>query len=116
MVSAVNGNAVSLDAYNPLAVEGAPSALAFLASNGEITATNDGGVLDGSASTFHLLGVPGIELQGTDGAIKLSEFHRNDAAASIEDEALDKGSLVGSNESAAHGGKKGEAFASLKEQ
>ena len=112
----VNSSAVSLDAHDPLAVEGTPCTFALGACNGEITATNDGGVLDGSASTFHPLGVPGIELQGTDGAIKLSEFHRNDAAASIEDEALDKGSLVGSNESAAHGGKKGEAFASLKEQ
>ena len=112
----VNSGAVSLDAYHPLAVEGAPGTFALGACNGEITATNDGGVLDGSASTFHPLGVPGIELQGTDGAIKLSEFHRNDAAASIEDEALDKGSLVESDKRAAHGNKKREALASLKEQ
>ena len=112
----VNSGAVSFDAYDPLAVEGTPCTFALGACNGEITATNDGGILGRSASPFHLLGVPGIELQGTDGAIQLSEFHRNDAAASIEDEALDKSSLVGSNESAAHGGKKGEAFASLQEQ
>ena len=90
--------------------------MTILASNGEVPATNDGGIIDGSASPFHLLGVPGIELQGTDGAIKLSEFHRNDAAASIEDEALDKGSLVGSDKRAAHGNKKREALTSLKEQ
>ena len=116
MVSAVNGNAVSLDAYNPLAVEGAPSALAFLASNGEVTAANDGGILGGSTSAFHLLSVSGIELQGTDGAVKLAELHRNDAAASALNETLDEGSLVGSSEDGAHGKKKREALASLKEQ
>ena len=103
---AVNSSAVSFDAYDPLAVEGAPGTFALGACNGEITATNDRGVLGGSASAFHLPSVPGVELQGTDGAIKLSEFHRNDAAASIEDEALDKGSLVGSDKRAAHGKKK----------
>ena len=112
----VNGGAVCFDAYDPLAVEGAPGTFALGACNGEITATDDGGILGRSASAFHLLGVPGIELQGTDGAIKLSEFHRNDAAASVEDEALDKGSLVGSDKRAAHGNKKREALASLKEQ
>jgi hypothetical protein len=44
-------------------------------------------------------------LQGTDGAIKLSELYRDNAAASIEDKALDEGSLVGSDEGA-HGKKK----------
>ena len=109
----VNSGAVSFDAYDPLAVEGTPCTFALGACNGEITATNDGGVLDGSASTFHLLGVPGIELQGTDGAIQLSEFHRDNAAASILNEALDKSSLVGSDEGA-HGKKKREALASEK--
>ena len=116
MVSAVNGNAVSLDAYHPLAVEGAPSALAFLASNGEVPATNDRGVLGGSASAFHLPGVPRIELQGTNGPVELLELYRDNAAASILNEALDKGSLVGSDKRAAHGNKKREALASLKEQ
>ena len=113
---AVNSGAVCLDAHHTLAVEGTPGALTILASNGEITTAHNAGRLESVASALHLLGVPGIEPQGTDGAIQLSEFHRNDAAASIEDEALDKGSLVGSDESAAHGGKKGEAFASLQEQ
>ena len=105
MISAVNNGAVSFDAYHALTIKGAPGALAFLASNGEITATDDGGILAGSASAFHLLGIPRVELQGTDGAIKLSELHRDDAAASVEDEALNEGSLVGSDEGA-HGKKK----------
>ena len=112
----VNSGAVSFEAYDPLTVEGTPCTFALGACNGEITATNDGGVLGGSASAFHLPGVPRIELQGTNGPVELSEFHRNDAAASIEDEALDKGSLVGSDKRAAHGNKKREALASLKEQ
>ena len=112
----VNSGAFSFDAYDPLAIEGTPCTFALGACNGEITATNDGGVLDGSASTFHPLGVPGIELQGTDGAIKLSEFHRNDGGASVLNETLDEGSLVGSDKRAAHGKKKREALASLREQ
>jgi hypothetical protein len=115
MISAVNDGAVCFDAYHALTIKGAPGALPLGASNGEITATDDGGVLAGSASAFHLLGVSGVELQGTDGAIKLSELYRDNAASSIEDEALDEGSLVGSDEGA-HGKKKREALASLKEQ
>ena len=114
MVSAVNGNAVSLDAYNPLAVERAPSALAFLASNGEVPATNDRGVLGGSASALHLPGVPRIELQGTNGPVELLELYRDNAAASILNEALNKSSLVRSSEDGAHGKKKREALASEK--
>ena len=113
MVLTVNSGAVCFNAYHALAVEGAPGPLTFLASNGEITATDDGGILTGSASAFHLLGIPRVELQGTDGAIKLSELHRDDAATSVEDEALDKGSLVGSDEGA-HEKKKREALASEK--
>ena len=111
----VNSSAVCFDAYDPLAVEGTPCTFALGACNGEITATNDGGILDGSASTFHLLGVPGIELQGTNGPVQLLELYRDNAAASILNEALDKSSLVGSDEGA-HGKKKREALASLKEQ
>jgi hypothetical protein len=115
MISAVNDGAVSLDAYHTLTIKRAPGALAFFASNGEVTAANDGGILAGSASAFHLRGIPRVELQGTDGAIKLSELYRDNAAASIEDKALDEGSLVGSDEGA-HGKKKREALASEKEQ
>ena len=70
------------------------------ASNGEVPATNDGRVFGGSASAFHLLGIPRVELQGADGAIKLSELHRDNAATSVKDEALDERSFVGSDESA----------------
>ena len=115
MISAVNDGAVCFDAYHALTIKGAPGALTFLASNGEIPAANDAGRLESVASTLDLSGIPRVELQGADGAIKLSELHRDDAAASVEDEALDKGSLVGSDEGA-HGKKKREALASLKEQ
>jgi len=109
----VNSDAVCFDAYHALAIEGAPGPLTFLASNGEVTATNDAGRLESVASALNLLGISGVELQGADGAIKLSELHRDDAAASVKDEALNKGSLVGSDEGA-HGKKKREALASEK--
>ena len=111
----VNSGAFGLDAHHPLAVEGTPCTFALGACNGEITATNDRGVLGGSASAFHLPGVPRIELQGTNGPVELLELYRDNAAASILNEALDKSSLVGSDEGA-HGEKKREALASLKEQ
>ena len=101
----VNSGAVSFDAYDPLAVEIAPWTFALGASNREVTATDDGGVFGGSASAFHLPGVPRIELQRTDGPVQLLELYRDDAAASVLDKALDKGSLVGSDEGA-HGEKK----------
>ena len=105
MVSAVNGNAVCFDAYDALAIEGAPSALAFSACNGEVTTADNAGRLESVASAFHLLGVPRIELQGTNGPVELLELYRDNAAASILNEALDKSSLVGSDEGA-HGKKK----------
>ena len=111
----VNSGAVSFDAYHALAVEGSPGTLTFLASNGEVTAADNAGRLESVASAFHLPGVPRIELQGTNGPVELLELHRDDAAASILNEALDKSSLVGSDEGA-HGKKKREALASLKEQ
>ena len=101
----VNSDAVCLDAYYPLTVKRAPSAFALGSCNGEITATNDAGCFESVASAFDLLGVPGIELQGTDGPVQLLELYRDDAAASVLDKALDKGSLVGNNEGV-HGEKK----------
>ena len=120
MVSAVegNGNALSLDAHHPFTIERAPSALPILTSNGEVTAAHNARNLESVASAFNLLGVAGVELQGANGAINLTELHRNDAAASVLNKALDEGSLVGSDEGA-HGKKKKkkrEALASLKEQ
>ena len=111
----VNSGAVSFDAYHALAVEGSPGILPFLASNGEVTAANNARRFESVASAFDFLGVAGVELQGADGAVNLEELYRDDAAASVLNEALDKGSLVGSDEGA-HGKKKREALASLKEQ
>ena len=113
---AVNSGAVSFDAYHALAIKGAPGTLPILASNGEVTAAHNAGRLESVASAFHLPGVPRIELQGTNGPVQLLELYRDNAAASIEDEALDEGSLVGSDKRAAHGNKKREALTSLKEQ
>ena len=112
----VNSSALGLDAHDPLAVEGAPGALAILASNGEVTAAHNVRRFESVASALHLLGIPRVELQGADGAVSLAELHRNDGGASILNETLDEGSLVGSDKRAAHGNKKREALASLKEQ
>ena len=71
----MNGNAVSLDAYNPLAVEGAPSALAFLASNGEVTAADNAGRLESVASAFDFLGVTRVKLKLAKAAVSLAELH-----------------------------------------
>jgi len=101
----VNSGAVSFDAYHALAVEGSPGTLTFLASNGEVTAADNARSIESVASAFHLPGVPRIELQGTNGPVQLLELYRDDAAASVLDKALDKGSLVGSDEGA-HGEKK----------
>ena len=101
----VNNDAVCFDAYYALAVKGAPGALPILASNGEVTAAHDARRFESVASAFDLLGVAGVELQGTNGPVNLAELYRDDAAASVLDKALDKGSLVGSDEGA-HGEKK----------
>ena len=101
----VNSGAVSFDAYDPLAVEGAPCTLAFSSCNSEITAADNARSIESVASAFHLPGVPRIELQGTNGPVQLLELYRDDAAASVLDKALNKSSLVGSDEGA-HGKKK----------
>ena len=101
----VNGGAVCFDAYHALAVEGTPGTLTLLASNGEITAADNARRLESVASAFHLPGVPRIELQGTNGTVQLLELYRDDAAASVLDKALNKSSLVVSDEGA-HGKKK----------
>ena len=101
----VNSGAVSFDAYDPLAVEGTPCTFALGACNGEITAADNARSIESVASAFHLPGVPRIELQGTNGPVQFLELYRDDAAASVLDKALDKGSLVGSDEGA-HGEKK----------
>ena len=101
----VNSDAVCFDAYYALAVKGAPGALPILTSNGEITAAHNAGRFESVASAFDLLSVTRVELQGTNGPVQLLELYRDDAAASVLDKALDKGSLVGSDKGA-HGEKK----------
>ena len=114
MTSNVEGNAVGFDAHHTLAIKGAPSALSFLAGNGKVTATDDGRIGGGLASTFDLGGVTGIELQLTDGAISLAELHRNDGATSVEDELADDLGLGLREQNSCHGKKrKWEALAPL---
>ena len=104
----VNSDAVCFDAYYALAVKGAPGALPILTSNGEIPAAHDAGRFESVASAFDLLGVTRVELQLAKAAVSFAKLHRNDAATSLEDEALD-------NFGVSHEKKRGEARASLKE-
>lgn len=113
MISAVQNDAVCFDAHHSLTVKGAPSAFPLSASNGEVPAANDTGRLESVASALDLLGVTRIKLQLAQGAIRLAELDRDDAAASALNETLNEGSLVGSDEGA-HGKKKREALASEK--
>ena len=101
----VKGYAVCFDAYHALAVKGTPGTLTILASNGEITAAHNARRFESVASAFDLLGVTGVELQLAKAPVSLAELYGNDAAASVLNEPLDEGSLVGSDEGA-HGKKK----------
>ena len=69
------GLTVGFDACHALAIKRTPSTLPFLASNGEITTTNNAGLFDCRARSFDFLGVPGIELKLAQGTIGLDEFH-----------------------------------------
>ena len=66
---------MSLDASHTLTVKGAPGALPFVAGNGEISATDDAGLLQRVASALDFLGVARVELQGTERAVDLNDFH-----------------------------------------
>ena len=90
MISAGQNDAFCPDAHHALTVKGAPSTLAFFASNGEVTAANDAGRFESMASALDLLGVTRVELQLTKGAISLAELDRDDGRASVKDEALDQ--------------------------
>jgi len=83
---------VGFDASDALTIKGTPSALAFVAGNGEVTAADDAGLLAGSASAFDFLRVAGVELQGTWGAVSLEELHADDRGTSGTNEFAD---LVG---------------------
>ena len=105
MISAVQSDAFCFDAHYSLTIKGAPGALAFLASNGEVTAANDIRRLKSVASALDFLCVTGVKLQLAKAAISLVELYGNNGRASALNETLDKGNLVGSNEGA-HGKKK----------
>jgi len=86
--------AVSFNADHALAIKRTPGAFTCSASNAEVTATDDAGLLDGSARTFDLAGIAGVELQVTNGAISLDELHTDDAGARFVNKFLDEGGFV----------------------
>jgi len=92
--SEIDGLAVALDADNALAIKGTPGAFACSASNAEVTATDDAGLLHGSASALDLAGIAGIELEATNGTISFDELHADDAGARFVNEFLDEGGFV----------------------
>lgn len=84
-----NDGAMGLNLDHTLAIKRTPCTFAFLTSNCKVAAADDAGLLQGVASAFDFLRVTGVELQLADGAIGLDKFNADDAAASIENEALD---------------------------
>jgi hypothetical protein len=88
------GAAFGLDTSHTLTIKGTPCTLAFIASNGEVAATNDAGLFAGGASSFDFLGVAGIELQGAWSTVSLEKLHGNDAATSVTNELTNDGSFV----------------------
>lgn len=85
---------IGLDAGHTLAIKRAPSTLAFLASNGKITAADNRGVLQGMARPFDLLSVARVELKLALVTIELGELHRDDRAACVADKIADGLSFV----------------------
>jgi hypothetical protein len=101
-------SAIGFDGHNALAVKGTPGALPFKTSNGEIPAAHNAGRFERIASALDFLRVTRVELKLAKAAVSLAELHRNDAATSLKDEALDDFGV-------SHEKKRGEARASLKE-
>ena len=99
---------ISLDADHTLGVEGAPCSIALLCLP-EIAAAHNSGLRSGLASPFDFLAIAGVELDGTEAAVKLDELHADDAAASVGDEFFNKGGLV-------HGKKQRRASLPVTEQ
>ena len=85
---------VCLDAYYALTIKRAPCTLPFFASDGEIATADDAGLFCCSARALDFLGVPGIELNATQGTVSLDELHGDNAVTSIENELLDAGGFV----------------------
>ncbi len=86
--------AIGRDLSHALAIKAAPSALTFVAGDGEIAAADDGGLGAGLASSFDLLTVARVEAKRADGAVLLDKAHANDGGASVEDELADEGGFV----------------------
>ena len=80
---------IGFEADHALAVKGAPGTLPFKTSNGEIPAAHNAGRFERVASALDFLGVTRIEPKLAKAAVSLAELHRNDAATSLKDEALD---------------------------
>lgn len=93
-VTKLHGLAIAGDLYHTLAIKRPPGALAFFPGDSEITATNDGRFLTGSASAFNFLRVARIELKLTESSISLDKFHADDVGTSVKDELLDDGGFV----------------------
>lgn len=89
-----DGAAIGSDLRHALAVEGTPCALPFVASNAEVTTTDDGRELAGLASAFNLLRVAGIEAELAEGTVLLDEADGDDAGASFVNELADEGGFV----------------------
>ena len=85
---------MGFDASHALTVKGAPSALAFVASNGEVAAADDAGLFQRVASALDFLGVARVELERARRAVSLEELHADDAGASITNELANFGGLV----------------------
>ena len=99
---------IGLDADHPLSVERAPCSIACFCL-AEIPAADDGSLRRGRASSFDLLLVAGIELDGAKAAVKLDKSNADDAAASVGDELADEGGFV-------HGKKQGRASLPMREE
>jgi len=86
--------AVGFNANHALAIKGTPGTFACSAGNAKVTATDDAGLLDGSARTFDFLAIAGIELKATNGTISFDELNADDAGASVKDELLNESGFV----------------------
>ncbi len=93
-ISERNGSAVCFNADHALAIKGAPGAFTCATSNGEIAATDNRRLFDGSASALDFLAIARVELKAANRAISLDKLHADNAAASLEDELLDEGGFV----------------------
>lgn len=86
--------ALGFDAYHSLTIKRTPCPCAIVFSNGEITAANNGMILQCIAGAFNFLGIQRIKLDGALIAVLLNEINADNAAASIMDEAFNESGFV----------------------